>query len=170
MSFLTKDRQQTIDTRIEEITLKTGLSYPDNDLLSITTALGLDVFEADMKDPEVNGIIQYKDGGDLYFRPRIYINKDAQQTRKRFTLAHELGHFILHPQEEKFRIDRFNYAIDSKESLEETEANYFAASLLVPKDRLLKVINITTDRQKIADYFGVSLPVIENRLKWIERN
>jgi Zn-dependent peptidase ImmA (M78 family) len=170
MGYLSKERQDAIDKRIEDINLRTGLSYPDYDLTEIAKALGVDVFEFDPSDSEINGVIQYRDSENEAFRPRIYLKREMQPTRKRFTLAHELGHFLLHPQKEKFRLDTYNYSLDSEESMEESEANYFAASLLVPKDRLTKVMTVTKNTEEVARYFGVSVPVIENRLKWILRN
>ena len=55
--------------------------------------------------------------------------------KKRFVIAHELGHVILHPnvkQHDRFAIgevDRFSY----RQANEEIEANYFAAELLMPE-------------------------------------
>ncbi|MBR1479487.1 MAG: ImmA/IrrE family metallo-endopeptidase [Alphaproteobacteria bacterium] len=50
-----------------------------------------------------------------------------------FTVAHELGHYILQPlaEKEEYRLDEYRY--DDKNAGKETEANYFAASLLIPE-------------------------------------
>jgi len=53
--------------------------------------------------------------------------------RKRFTIAHEIGHFILHPLEEQDRQhSRRDFAI-FHDAGEEAEANIFAAELLMPE-------------------------------------
>src|SRR6185437_11369540 len=73
----------------------------------------------------------------------IVVNQSHPQTRKRFTIAHELGHLLLHgfttPHADREFIVRFRDARSSDGSvLEEIEANQFAAELLMPHDRLLE--------------------------------
>ena len=58
-------------------------------------------------------------------RPFIFVNPRMSTERIRFTLAHELGHLILHDNE----------AVDSK--LVEKEADAFASNLLMPADDVL---------------------------------
>lgn len=173
MAYLTLSKQNEIDAKVDQILLDTGLSYPKNGLLEITKALGINVYSSDLPDFEnkkVKGIIKWPEENDADGRPTIYLNKDLSETTKMFTLAHEIGHFILHPNERKLRIDLFDYSQDTKESMEETAANYFAASLLVPKDKLGTLLKLTDDLDKIAEYFRVSRPVVENRIKWLQTN
>ena len=68
----------------------------------------------------------------------IFFNGKASYERQRFTIAHELGHFILH------RSQRLNFSCD-KESVHsgadtirdiEREADDFASNLLMPGDLL----------------------------------
>jgi Zn-dependent peptidase ImmA (M78 family) len=71
----------------------------------------------------------------------IAVNKDHPSTRQRFTIAHELGHFLLH-QGRPVIVDHLVRAHvnlrDNRSSLaterEEIEANKFAASILMPPD------------------------------------
>lgn len=168
MALLKVAKQREIDDAIFDIQLKTGLSYPENNLLEIVNALGLDVFEASMADSTVKGVIEYEDKEDS--RPNIILNNTLPPEGKTFTLAHELGHFILHKGTKKYRIDHFDYSQNTRNSLEETQANYFAGSLLVSKDKLLNLVSITNDLSKIAKYFGVSRPVIETRIQWLQKN
>ena len=67
----------------------------------------------------------------------IGVNSSHPETRQRFTIAHELGHMLLH-KDEQFHVDesasiRFR---DEESRLatksEEIEANQFAAELLMP--------------------------------------
>jgi Zn-dependent peptidase ImmA (M78 family) len=53
----------------------------------------------------------------------IFVKKDKQETRKRFTLAHELGHFLL----------RQHIREQPKEQVIETWCNRFATQLLLPR-------------------------------------
>lgn len=52
--------------------------------------------------------------------------------RKRFTLAHEIGHFLLHKHNPQGRFDTGHHFAIWNEAGEEAEANVFAAELLMP--------------------------------------
>jgi Zn-dependent peptidase ImmA (M78 family) len=169
MAQISLAKQKDIDSKVDRIKLQTGLSYPENNLLDIAKALNIDVYEVgfeQLPDASVNGAIEWKEDGNA----SIFINKDYPPTRKTFTLAHEIGHYILHKSRDKFRLDVFDYSKHTQESLEETEANYFAGSLLVPSVKLTNLLGMTGDLDAIAKYFGVSRPVIETRIKWLIKN
>lgn len=57
--------------------------------------------------------------------PIIWINKDIPNDRKRFSLAHELGHLVMHLR---------SLDLDKPEADKEKEANEFAAEFLMPKE------------------------------------
>jgi Zn-dependent peptidase ImmA (M78 family) len=88
-------------------------------------------------DAQIAGMVErIKDGSYL-----ITVNVDDPLTRQRFTIAHELGHFIYHRDKMGDGIDddrmyrstnvgkHHNTRIGPRE---ETQANQFAASLLMP--------------------------------------
>ncbi len=176
--WLTKEEQDRIDSKIyNEVIKKTGKTTPKNSILEIVTSLGVDVFlvDFDQKFPQIkknlSGMIEYPKRTE---KAKIFLNSKDTPERRSFTLAHELGHFLLHKPDVqgRFRLD-YQIYIDDQQSKEETEANYFAASLLVLKERLLaimKEINIFNNMSQVADYFGVSELVIRNRLEWLKRN
>lgn len=101
----------------------------------------------------------------------IEINNNIEfEPKKRFTLAHEIGHFVLHPNIEVHGDDENttswfnNKEKQARKGLVEYEANQFAAELLVPSW-------IFFERQKgkkfspqllrdLASYFKVSLTSI----------
>ena len=73
-------------------------------------------------------------------RAIIGVNSNHHPNRQRFTVAHEIGHLLLH-EGEKIHVDRtgqvFQVKLRSGESaagtdVEEIEANAFAAELLMP--------------------------------------
>lgn len=171
MSLLTRSDQERIDTIIENLRMKTGLSFPEDNLVDLAKALGIEVFESKfVKHDNIDGFLEYpKKDTD---KPKIYLNKDRPAVRKKFTLAHELGHYVLHRDtQRKYRIDTVDYSKDDDTTREETEANYFAASLLVPEDKLRSILALSKGNIDIAaEYFGVSKPVIENRIKWLKTN
>lgn len=98
----------------------------------------------------------------------IYVNKDDPDTRKAFTIAHELGHYLLHkeiliPDNSKYRVLYRKPLGQINSDPLEKEANCFAAHLLVPKKLLDKYKD--EDINVIAKIFGVSDDVIGFRLK-----
>lgn len=170
MAHLTRDDQAHIDEIIDNVSQKLGVSYPENSLLDFAEKAGIKVIETDLHKitPTLSGAILYDDPVQKT-GPTIFIHKGLPDNRKTFTLAHELGHHFLH-ESDKLRLDDLDYSKNDKDTKEESEANYFAASLLVPKDLLFKKVNDGLDNEKLAEYFQVSPVVIRNRLKWIKMN
>ena len=77
----------------------------------------------------------------------IVANGNHHLNRRRFTIAHELGHFILHAKdsEESIFIDKkqvYNRNLKSAEgtNAQEIEANRFAACLLMPRTIIMNYI------------------------------
>ncbi len=121
--------------RAEQLVASLGLSEPPIDVNSIARALGLRVVEADL-GPDASGLL-VSQPGDVC----IVVHEPDHKHRKRFTIAHEIGHFVLRHQFENggrvhvdrgtivsYRGPRASMGVDPKE----IEANQFAASLLMP--------------------------------------
>ena len=69
----------------------------------------------------------------------ITINKNIEYVgKKRFTIAHELGHVELHKNVQPLFLDNDNTLEYFKKGHQETEANEFASELLMPKNLFLK--------------------------------
>lgn len=70
----------------------------------------------------------------------ILVNSTHPTVRQRFTLAHELGHLILHGYTTPHADRRFKFR-DARSSegsaVEEIQANQFAAELLMPRSMVL---------------------------------
>lgn len=106
----------------------------------------------------------------------IAVEKSQAPTRQRFTIAHELGHLLLHDGEE-VRIDR-NFRLNFRspesstaEDIEEIEANAFAASILMPASMLeaeVKQLIFDFDDEdqikSLADRYKVSAQAMTIRL------
>lgn len=58
--------------------------------------------------------------------PVIWINRNTPNDRKRFNLAHELGHLVMHLRSED---------LDKSEDQKEIEANQFAGEFLMPESQ-----------------------------------
>lgn len=166
MPWLTKNRQIEIDQIVEDLLQQTSTSEGGIvRLVDLCDELGVIVKHAPSLDDagRVSGVIKYSDP------PTIYIKKSLSPERQKFTLAHEIGHYLLHKKEGvDFRVDNLDYSGD--DTMQETEANYFAGVLLLPKNLLLRAKEQRLSNEKIARIFGVSEAVIDVRLKWIKRN
>lgn len=88
-------------------------------------------------------------------QPVIVLNNNTLPVRQRFTIAHEIGHFILHANE-PLHIDTQVYFRSNSVALvpdfKEVEANRFAAELLMPKQRILEDLKkdgLCVDEKKI---------------------
>jgi len=68
----------------------------------------------------------------------ITINENSNIQRQRFTLAHELGHYVMHRNKRLIYDTEDNFWDWNSYNQLETEANYFAAELLMPEEIFLK--------------------------------
>ncbi|MBE7172349.1 MAG: ImmA/IrrE family metallo-endopeptidase [Williamsia sp.] len=77
----------------------------------------------------------------------IGYNKNEPRVRNRFTIAHELGHYILHKDELDFFVDKAFKVMYRGNNVpginftHEKQANEFAACLLMPEHLLRKEID-----------------------------
>lgn len=110
----------------------------------IVTGLGIPFNEADLTKTEG---VSHVDANGLIF---IMLNRNLPFNRKRFTLAHELGHIAL---------DHVTITNSSQESSksQEVEAHEFAGSLLIPSTDLKAFMKPGSKTlAQIADRYQVS--------------
>lgn len=95
--------------------------------------------------------------------PRIiYRMQAASAGREQFTIAHEVGHYMLHragnPDYFCTEQDLEQQATDAQEHRRrEWEANLFAGALLMPREELItRSDSWYGDPEQLADFFGVS--------------
>ena len=146
-------------TQIERITidLLNRHNYIDDmvDIANIVRQQNYNVFIDDL-DNNISGYVDHENR-------EVVLNKNETPERRRFTLAHELGHIILNSNNSiQHRDNILNnqldiYANDDKE----VEANYFAGCILMPRNVFIREFNsikgdIDYKIQKLAYYFGVS--------------
>jgi Zn-dependent peptidase ImmA (M78 family) len=112
--------------------------------------------------------------------PVIGVNSNHATTRRRFTVAHELGHLLLHPKNGVHVDQAIIQMRDAKarEGLDqdEMEANRFAAELLMPRHFLeadvaaLGLVCADDDKtiMRLAKRYGVSQQAMAIRLKTLD--
>jgi Zn-dependent peptidase ImmA (M78 family) len=83
-------------------------------------------------------------------------SENTYRSRRRFTLAHEFGHYVLHSRDDKREfIDASETMFRSGSNDFEVEANHFAASILMPKDLLVSEALIIVETYKQSNDFTV---------------
>lgn len=137
---------------------------------SLGAAVRYQPFEAD----DISGLLLRQDGQ----RPIIGVNSVNASVRQRFTIAHEIGHLLLHEGKGLIldRLVRVNFrdAVSSTATdRQEREANAFAAALLMPDEQIIQQLQHLTSGthksdtkivQSLAKAFDVSRQAMEFRL------
>lgn len=168
-------QQSKIESEANKLLRKFAINNPPIDLEEIAEFLKVKVTREPL-DPDVSGVMLFENG-----KKSVAINSNQHINRQRFTLAHEIGHLILHAtsNEDRIHIDRRffrNSSSSSGEIKEEIEANAFAACLLMPKKFLKRTVEkegLLTDFDiyKLALRYKVSEQAMTLRLvklKYIE--
>jgi Zn-dependent peptidase ImmA (M78 family) len=184
-SQLAKSDQQELDQLESELKERVKKTNPDLDLVALVSEsflrrFGLDSRERLTEIAEEFGIdVLYRpaesyDGALLRIRDArrgcIVINsRIREESRKRFTLAHEIGHFVLPGQQEvsapckQQRIENW----DADLYRPELEANRFAAEILMPRGLMAEFVQSEPSLESIrsiAQLCGTSLTASAVRL------
>lgn len=153
-------RDEPLPINVADLAIKIGLS------------MNLDSFEG----KDISGFLKRGENGEF----GITINSQDHPNRQRFTIAHEIGHYILHHHligegifdNRAFRASGNQHKNPSITQQQETEANRFAASILMPYERLQDAYtelgaSPPTEEQLInlSKSWGVSLQAMKIRLK-----
>lgn len=159
-----------IEQKAEKLLLESGQTSSPIDLLTCAGHLNIEVTSATLEE-DVSGFLLLN-GGETH----IAYNETHPEHRNRFTIAHEIGHFLLHSKKQTpVFIDKIKYNRDSNsatgEYYIEREANAFAAALLMPKplieSKVRELGQNYDDEQlvvELADAFNVSNQAMKIRL------
>lgn len=166
--MLSAEKIEIIEAKAENVLRSAydggSLEIPVN-LGKVADRNGLTLTSATFKNSDVLGLFDRKERA-------IYIAQDTPFPRMAFTIAHEIGHYVLHQNKEKdifLRLEEINIDMQSKE--EEQEANWFASSLLMPRSTVLEFwtfpyeIDVQSKIEKLSLIFGVSKTAMLYRLK-----
>jgi len=155
---------------------KLGLKSPPVPVEKLAKALGVRI-EYSPFDDELSGMAFLRDG-----KPIVGVNSKHHPNRQRFTIAHELGHIVLHRPhlETAILIDKSKNFIardpTSAEGIDplEIQANAFASELLLPARLVRQVLSESAGDLHDDDYlirvaqrFRVSLTAFQIRLEQI---
>jgi len=145
---MTRHTPDSIERTAQDILRAAGALSIPIDLDRVVSSLAIRVHDEEM-EADVSGVLIVK--GD---QRHVLVNKGHAANRKRFTIAHELGHLVLHDSDDQTdaegqrifidrqirvyqRVGEASSAIYKKEgsmtdASQEREANTFAACLLMP--------------------------------------
>lgn len=125
------------ERRAESLVKSLGIPGPSVDVHRVAAELGLRIVEDNLGDDVSGALVMNANGA------AVLVQEEHHPNRKRFTIAHEIGHHVLGHQFEEgghVHVDRGNYislrgrraseGVDPKE----VEANRFAAALLMPSE------------------------------------
>lgn len=125
-------RRRKIEALAQSLLEESGITEAPVSVTQIARARGARIF-VDSLEGDLSGFL-YRDRDQAV----IGVNTSHSQNRQNFTIAHELGHLLLHDQEQLHLDREFRMRLRSEVSshgtdLAEQEANFFAASLLMPR-------------------------------------
>ena len=130
--------EQITNESHRRIYLKYASLPPPFDVVGFGKELGLEIKESDELPTKISGFIKQVDEGTI----SICVNKKHHFNRKRFTVAHELGHYFLHSDKLKEgMIDGILNREDGANNKIESEANEFGANLLMPEELFKQLWN-----------------------------
>ncbi len=152
-------RRERIRQVVTDILAKSNITHPPVLVEDIVARFGIRVQRKKNPKSELSGFL-YRRGEDIV----IGVNSSHPRVRQRFTIAHELGHFLFHGQgisevhvdrvfEVKFRDDLSSQGVDR----DEREANLFAAELLMPVGFLEQDITSVSEIDIVDDEFLIGL-------------
>lgn len=167
-----------IERRVKELLDEAGIRTAPVDPVALAERLGVEV-RPEIAADDVSGGLYHIEGGAV-----IGVNASHHPNRQRFTVAHELGHWILHDQADfvdhgyvmdgtRAKTPRFmrNQLSSEAVDVKEMEANAFAASLLMPRAFLAKAVRDlqlpvrSEEVENLARQFKVSQQAMTFRLQ-----
>lgn len=137
----------------------------------IATKKKLRVFEVPDMNLSIIGRIEIKSGQGL-----VFINKKYSINRKRFTCAHELGHYIDYEgngllNEGFDHVDYGNHVSEKGSGVDEVFANQFAANLLMPTQHFIEAYEqLKGDSVRLSSWFRVSPEAFHFRRRCLEND
>lgn len=138
---------------------------PGDDLASLVESIGGRVSYQELQE------LNKSDSGSIRVEPDgkfvITLPNHTSIQRDRFTIAHEIGHFILH-----FLLNNKRNGCEGLAASRygsgpvEYEANWFAASFLMPDEKFRQCyVDNASELNAVANYFAVSLTAAAVRAK-----
>ncbi len=130
-------KRRDIESEARRLLQNKSISRPPIPVEELAKALHIDVRYSAGNDDVSGALIRSEDS------VVIAVNSAQHENRQRFTIAHEIGHFLLHKGtrvhfDDDFRVNYRRADTTGMEAVDEMQANWFAAALLMPENFLKK--------------------------------
>jgi Zn-dependent peptidase ImmA (M78 family) len=151
--------KKEIETRAAEVLHQHGLYSIPIDPVVLANRVGIKVHNAKFWVEGISGVVTKR--GTMI---QLLVNQEDTPARKRFTIAHELGHHFLHLLQDGVFVDKevdlFRGGAGDGDvgpsKKEEVQANQFAAALLMPEEFVRREFEDVPDLTALARLFNVS--------------
>jgi hypothetical protein len=148
---------------VRDLLERLSIAAPPVDLRPILESLNIEVRErAEQKE---DAVVVAMDPPEALSRGSwmVYLNPARPEVRKRYTVAHEVGHVLLHGA--SHGAARARSGGGSRMKSFEREADEFAAELLMPRDFLARAVaDCGADVERLRRLFKVSKSAMQIRL------
>lgn len=162
-----------INNLADEVRNIFSISSPVQDIEAVVRMIGGEVIQKVELENYADAKIEKL--GDSF---RITVLADQPITRRRFSIAHELGHLFLHMgyciDEDLWNSNKDNSYFRSFSGEKEYQAHEFAAALLMPKNEFKNEMSkhfnseeFFYDMEAVAEHFNVSEEAAINRGRWL---
>ncbi|AYQ57697.1 hypothetical protein MS2017_2039 [Bathymodiolus thermophilus thioautotrophic gill symbiont] len=142
--------------------------YP-TPVAQIAAELGITVASNNFNDQDKYGELSKSEAGKY----AITYNSESDALRQRHTIAHEIGHFVLHEEYFKdhnaitdMKLHFRNGGYTESDLIQEEQANNFAIELLVPKNSVFTMLVEGKSIEEIADIFVVTESTVNLSIGW----
>jgi Zn-dependent peptidase ImmA (M78 family) len=160
--FLSNGSKKSISDLAEKIR-----NHFKSDIKNVIRELGGKIDKVKFNNKSIDGAI-YVSGSDNF---NIKLYDEIMEERQNFTLAHELGHYILHTnfgrkvdelKQQHENLQAVVFKRDENNHLE-AEANYFAGSFLMPENEFREKWKLYQDNYVLSAEFNVSARAVRVR-------
>lgn len=178
MEGLNDMEKTVIEQKTEELLKQVNYTDGEVDVIAVAKSLGFVVGNAVLED-DMDGFVIVQAGKNEILKIKtdklIGVNSSRDLGFKRFIIAHEIAHYILHYSSESVNGMYAHRDHRKGRSDKENDADYFAANLLMPKDAFKKKYNELKDKELqlndmlllLASYFSVPLESAKRRIQEI---
>ena len=129
-------------------------AWHTNDPFELCNALDIVVVTVPLA-AEIRGFCQFTLNTHI-----IYLNQSLDDRQRKFVCAHELGHVLLHPRDNRIFLDTATYQVTARL---EVAANRFACHLLNPEDSAFFEYPEYTVEQT-AEYLALPVELVQYRI------
>jgi Zn-dependent peptidase ImmA (M78 family) len=155
-----------VELKAEETFRESGGGQVPVNPIAIAHRLGFSVNAAVFHNPAISGRTLVRNG-----EVRIDVKSSDSPAQRRFTIAHEIGHALLHLEgiengEISDTTEFLRQESGEQRPVKEVEADRFAAALLMPRDQVLAAIESSPlDVDALSSRFNVSTGAMKMRLE-----